>query len=178
MQEAIWKLEYGASFTPAFTGGTEAQNAYNFYLSDAAGKNEAVAYLDPTLGGQLTPPLTAQGLLATEEYNFGNTPKASPTITTTVSASTDVVGTPIHDSATVSGGNNPTGTVTFALYSSATTQNASTLVYTDPTNEPLSNGTATSASYTPTATGTYYGSPPTTATATITSKLAGPAPKR
>ena len=63
------------------------------------------------------------------------------------------VGTSIADKATVSGGYNPTGTVTFNLYSNST--GTGTPLFTD-TNEPLVGGMATSPGYTATATGTDY----------------------
>src|SRR5205823_2000284 len=77
LQEAIWELEYGANFSPDFHGSLTVQNEYNFYLSDAQGKDEAADYLDATLGGiPGQPPLHmgAQGVLATESYNFKNVP--------------------------------------------------------------------------------------------------------
>jgi YVTN family beta-propeller protein len=79
--------------------------------------------------------------------------QAMPTIATTRQPASAPVGTSIADMATVSG-YNPTGTVTFNLYSSATTQNSSTRLFTD--TETLSGGTATSAGYTTAAAGTDY----------------------
>ena len=80
---------------------------------------------------------------------------ATPSISTTRQPASATVGSSIADKATVSGGDNPTGTVTFNLYSSATVQNSSTLLFTD-ANEPLSGGMATSKGYTATAAGTDY----------------------
>lgn len=79
---------------------------------------------------------------------------ATPSVDTTQQPASAVVGSSIADKATVSGGFNPTGTVTFNLYSSATVQNSSTLLFSD--TELLSGGMATSAGYTATATGTDY----------------------
>ncbi len=78
---------------------------------------------------------------------------ASPTINTVQQPATAVVGTSIADKATVSGGDNPTGTVSFALY--ANSAGTGTPLYTD-ANVPLSGGSATSVGYTATATGTDY----------------------
>ena len=61
-----------------------------------------------------------------------------------------VVGSSIADKATVSGGDSPTGTVTFNLYQSP--NGTGTPLFTD--TEPLSGGTATSKGYTATAVGT------------------------
>ena len=80
---------------------------------------------------------------------------ASPTVTTTQQPASVTVGSAIADQATVSGGYSPTGTVTFNLYDSATTQNSSTLVFSN-TETVGNNGVATSANYTTTATGTDY----------------------
>jgi Domain of unknown function DUF11 len=82
--------------------------------------------------------------------------KASPSITTTQQPASAVVGSTVADQATVSGLVDPSSgdTVTFDLYSSSTTQNASTLLYSS--TVPLGSGTATSGSYTTKSTGTDY----------------------
>ena len=72
--------------------------------------------------------------------------------TTTVSAASVAVGSAINDTAMVSTDANATGTVTFNLYDNPTA--SGTPLFTD--SEPVSGGTATSASYTTTATGTDY----------------------
>jgi hypothetical protein len=76
-----------------------------------------------------------------------------PSINTSQQPATATVGSSIADKATVTGGNNPTGTVTFELFANST--GTGTPLYTD-ANVPLSGGTATSAGYTATATGTDY----------------------
>ncbi len=78
--------------------------------------------------------------------------QATPTLATTPQPASAPVNTPIADKATVSGGYNPTGTVTFNLYNNSS--GTGTPLFTD--TETLSGGTATSASYTPTAIGTDY----------------------
>ncbi len=78
--------------------------------------------------------------------------KATPTISTTQQPTTAGVGSSIADQATVPGGYNPTGTVTFKLYDNSTATGSP--LFTD--TESLSNGSATSAGYATTATGTYY----------------------
>ena len=77
---------------------------------------------------------------------------ASPAISTTQQPASAIVGASIADKATVSGGYNPTGTVTFKLYANSTA--SGTPLFSD--TETLSGGTATSNSYTTTATGTDY----------------------
>ena len=78
--------------------------------------------------------------------------QASPTIATAANPTSGTVGTSIADQATVSGGDNPTGTVTFNLYDNSS--GTGTPLFTD--TETLSSGTATSAGFTTTATGTDY----------------------
>ena len=76
---------------------------------------------------------------------------ATPLIVTLQQPASAIVGTSIADKATVSGGFNPTGTVTFKLYNNATA--SGTPLFTD--TETLSSGVATSAGYATTpATGT------------------------
>ena len=65
---------------------------------------------------------------------------------------TAIVGTSVADKATVTGGFNPTGTITFKLYNNDSA--TGTPLFTD--TETLSGGTATSKGYTTTATGTDY----------------------
>ncbi len=77
---------------------------------------------------------------------------ATPTIATAPQPATATVGSSIADQATVTGGDNPMGTVTFDLYNNPNGTGAP--LFTD--TEPLSGGAATSAGYTATATGTDY----------------------
>src|SRR5207248_1467845 len=82
-----------------------------------------------------------QDLLAPGSLNFSNVPKASPAINTSQLPTSATVGTSISDKATVTGGFNPTGTVTFNLYSNATATR--TPLFTAP--EPLTGRTPTTA---------------------------------
>ncbi|MDQ6725913.1 MAG: Ig-like domain repeat protein, partial [Actinomycetota bacterium] len=75
--------------------------------------------------------------------------KVTPTIVTQASPG-NLLGAPVHDTATVSGGASPTGSVTFSLFSDA---RCATQVFTS--TNPLGAGTATSDNFTPTAPGTY-----------------------
>ncbi|MCA1683937.1 MAG: hypothetical protein LC708_02255, partial [Actinobacteria bacterium] len=79
---------------------------------------------------------------------------AGPTIATQASPAVPLGGT-IFDVATVSGGSNPTGTVTFDLFGPNNATCAGAPIFTSTTS--LNPGTrqATSASFTPTAVGTY-----------------------
>ena len=77
---------------------------------------------------------------------------ASPAITTQQQPASATVGASIADQATVSGGDSPTGTVTFTLYNNP--NGTGTPLFTD--TETLTGGTATSKGYTTAATGTVY----------------------
>jgi hypothetical protein len=82
------------------------------------------------------------------------TPPPTPTISTTQQPASATVGGSIADKATVSGGDSPTGTVTFNLYDNPS--GTGTPLFTD-ANEPLNaQGQATSTGYTVTAAGTDY----------------------
>ena len=78
--------------------------------------------------------------------------QGTPSISTSAQPTSAVLGTSIADQATMSGGENPSGTVTFDLYDNSTGTGPALFT----SSKPLSGGTATSGSYTPTATGTYY----------------------
>jgi hypothetical protein len=77
---------------------------------------------------------------------------ATPAINTSQQPATAIVGSSIADKATVSGGYNPSGTVTFNLYNNP--NGTGTVLYTD--TETLSGGIATSSGYIATATATDY----------------------
>ena len=84
----------------------------------------------------------------------------TPTLTTTASG-TVAVGTAIHDTATLSGGSAPTGTITFSLFSTSSCTTPVTAFGTAGTGSTAGvavNGdnTYASATFTPTVAGTYY----------------------
>jgi hypothetical protein len=76
--------------------------------------------------------------------------EASLTTISTQASAGGLLGTAVTDTATVSGGANPTGDVTFRLFSDA---DCTAQVFTS--TNPLSGGTATSGSFTPASPGTY-----------------------
>lgn len=103
--------------------------------------------------GKCGVPLTSQGNNGDEASRVTFTirmTKPTPTVTTQASPGT-LLGAPVRDVATVSGGAGPTGDVTFRLYSDS----GCTAEVFSSTNA-LSGLTATSGWYTPTAVGTYY----------------------
>ncbi len=79
---------------------------------------------------------------------------ACPTLSTTATPSTAVVGQPVHDVAHLGGGVDPTGTITFKLYgpNDATCGRAPVRSVTTPVS---GDGDYPSPTITPTATGTY-----------------------
>jgi hypothetical protein len=82
----------------------------------------------------------------------------TPGIQTTASPTSGIVGAPIHDSASVTGGANPTGTVTFTLFGPGDSTCAGPNLVSGLAgfaNVPLSGGSATSGNFTTTAVGTY-----------------------
>ena len=80
--------------------------------------------------------------------------QAGPGITTTASAG-GLVPVAVSDSATVTGGSNPTGTVTFTLYPNVASCQAGTGAVAAAMTASLVNGTAKSGSITLTTAGTY-----------------------
>ncbi|HEY1734617.1 MAG TPA: hypothetical protein VGG23_09230, partial [Acidimicrobiales bacterium] len=109
----------------------------------------------PAAGEAGSYPITitaSNGVSPDATQSFTLTVHAAPSISTQSQPSSVAVGGSIADQATVSGGDSPTGTVTFDLYDNASA--SGTPLFTD--TETLSGGSATSASYTTTATGTDY----------------------
>jgi hypothetical protein len=134
--------------TPLFTDteplvGGAANSAG--YTATAVGTDYWVATYN---GNASNPPVTSTPLSG-EPVTV--TP-ATPSINTTQQPASAVVGSTIADKATISGGFNPTGTVTFELFNNAT--GTGIPLFTD--TEPLSGGIANSAGYTATAAGTDY----------------------
>jgi hypothetical protein len=93
---------------------------------------------------------TAEGEEDTPDLTFANT--AQPTIVTQASGSV-TVGADITDTATLSGGADPTGTITFTAYSD---DQCTVQVFTDDEDVDSGNGDYTSDAYTTTAAGTIY----------------------
>jgi hypothetical protein len=79
--------------------------------------------------------------------------KATPSISTLASPNTTHQGASVTDTATVSGGHNPTGTVTFQLFGPNDSTCGGMPVFTS--TKTLSGGSATSDSFVPATAGTY-----------------------
>jgi len=102
-----------------------------------------------------TYPEVPQGtqVAATWTVSCQNAPKATPTLATQASAGT-LLGGPVSDTATLAGGNNPTGTITFSLYGPDDGTCAGGVAFTS-TAAVTGNGTYSSTPFTPPAAGTW-----------------------
>jgi outer membrane protein assembly factor BamB len=164
----LWTATTGESVysSPAVAGGVVYVGASdrNLYAFDAAGAvncsgtpKTCTPLWSATTGGFVdSSPAVADGMVyvGSEDgklYAFGLPFTASPTISTQASAGGPLGTSSVTDTATVSGGASPTGTVTFRLFSNDT---CTSQVFTSTNN--LSGGTATSGAFTPAAPGTYY----------------------
>jgi len=81
--------------------------------------------------------------------------KVTPSLTTSASPPSVVLGGSISDAATLSGGNAPSGSITFKLYGPDDPDCVAAPVSTTTVAVSSGNGTYTSPSYTPAAAGTY-----------------------
>jgi hypothetical protein len=134
--------------TPLFTdtetlsGGTATSASYT---TTAAGTD----YWVVTYNGDANNSIVSSGTAA-EPVTIS---PATPSISTSQQPASVTLGGSVADQATVSGGDDPTGTVTFNLYNNP--NGTGTPLFTD-ANVALSGGVATSTGYTPTAAGTDY----------------------
>jgi hypothetical protein len=80
---------------------------------------------------------------------------ATPTLTTQASAGVSLGGS-VSDTAMLAAGVNPTGTITFNLYGPSATPDCSGTPVTTSTATVSGNGSYPSATFSPTAAGTYY----------------------
>ena len=156
LQFAVWEIQYGLTdadfhFVPGFesygstsAAFTAASGFADSFVAQALAKSENADYLDVTLGGTVNNP-PGQSLLA-----------PTPSITTQIGGNTIVgSGVKLEDSATLSGGLKPTGSVTFNLYASSDVNQTHPL----DTETIVVNGDgayATPIGYLPTVAGTYY----------------------
>jgi hypothetical protein len=104
-------------------------------------------------GGSSYPAADVTGYDSTGTPSVTISYTVTPLIGTTQQPGSATVGSSIADQATVTGGDNPTGTVTFNLYSNST--GTGPALFTD-ADVALVSGVATSSGYTATATGTDY----------------------
>jgi CSLREA domain-containing protein len=162
-----------AADTAAVSGGDDPSGTVTFNLYDNPNGTGTPLFTDtePLSGGTATSKrYTTAGTgtdywVATYNGDRNNNPVASglaeepvsvsaatPTIRTQQQPASATVGGSVADAAAVSGGDDPSGTVTFNLYDNP--NGTGRPLFTD--TEPLSGGTATSKRYTTAATGTDY----------------------
>src|SRR5579864_4397524 len=137
-----------------FTNGpqTATMTGSTFDTGSVTGVFNPIAGNPYALSSNVAINLTAGGQINYSDHVIVTAPFATPTINTNQMPAIASVGSSIADKATVSGGNNPTGTVTFNLYNNP--NGTGPALFTD--TETLSGGVATSKGYTATATGTDY----------------------
>jgi hypothetical protein len=126
LQVAEWELVYGNAFHVVSVGAGGADTAAvlaqaSAYINSATGQSEDGDFLAGNVPGNTNVP--GQGLIVSGSLNFGNTqlPLASPTINTTPNLSVVTLGSStvtLFDTATLSNGSSPTGTITFTLFHS------------------------------------------------------------
>ena len=119
--------------TPVFTSSGTAERAGSATSGSFATTTVGIYHWVATYGGDANNP-TVSSACAAEPVTIT---QATPAIATTPSAG-GPVGTSISDTATVSGGFNPTGTVTFKLFPPADATCAGTPVFTS--TEPAQRG--------------------------------------
>jgi hypothetical protein len=136
-----------ASGSPLFTD-TEALSSGSVTSGGYPTTTTGTYYWVATYNGDANNNTASSGAAA-EPVTVGT---AVPSISTTPQPATATVGSSIADHAVVSGGDAPTGTVTFELYNNP--NGAGSPLFTD--TEPLVAGSATSASHTTALAGTYY----------------------
>jgi hypothetical protein len=139
------------TLTPSYTGLTDGDTAPD---TPATCTTTATATSPPGIY-----PVTCSGA-ADDKYTFKyvdgmlTVTKASPTMPTVASAGGPVGSTPVRDVATLAGGFNPTGNVTFALFKAAGCASADQVFTSSPA---VASSMATSTpDYTPLTVGTFY----------------------
>ena len=149
-----WGPGAGCSGTADFTSTATVVGGTTTYQSDDFTPLTAGAYhWIASYGGDAKNEASTGVCLATGENDTVN--KVTPSISTQASDPNGIiVGGAITDTATVSGGHSPTGTVTFRLYGPDDATCANPPIFTS-ADRPLSGGQATSAPYTTADVGTY-----------------------
>ena len=143
----------GHLLQPSCTTGGGTGTCTDTLTSDVAGTSVVNASVDITVNGVALHRSTGDSIGTDSANAVKNWHKVQPAISTTQSPG-GTVGTVVFDTAFVTGGNNPSGTVTFNLYGPTDTGCNAAPVFTSADN-PLQAGKAASASFTPTTPGTY-----------------------
>jgi hypothetical protein len=126
------------------------------YVSNFFG---GVTVYGPTANGNVAPSATIEGSLTTldepEGVALAPTPASSSATLTTTTAPSISLGGSTHDTATLAGGNSPTGSLIFKLYKPSDPTCSAAPAYTSPLITVTGDGSYTSSTFIPTATGTY-----------------------
>ena len=140
--------------TPAFTSIVPVTGNGTYLSALFAPSSSGNYFWVASYSGDANNPMVATGCGDANEISLISL--ASPTLITSAFA-TAVVGEPIFDTATLSGGNNPTGTITFNLYNTLASCEAvpPSPIQTYTVNV-HGNGTYLSPNFIPTLSGTYY----------------------
>jgi hypothetical protein len=112
----------------------------------------------PGADGNVAPTRTLAGPATTFSEPEGiavATPSSALTLSTTTSPSVSLGGS-TQDTATLSGGSSPTGSIIFKLFGPGDATCSSAPAFTSPLINVAGNGTYPSPAFTPTATGTYF----------------------
>lgn len=148
---------------------------FSFYTNGTCADNGAASGLGIAVIGGIADPSAPQGPLASGSYSFkahynGNdnydaldaacepltVNKLSPSIVTTPNPTTGTVGVTLNDSATLSGGYSPTGTISFRLFSPTDATCSGTPAFTNTINVLSGNGNYnTSAGFVTNSAGTW-----------------------
>ena len=141
----------GASGTFADSG----TNVSNAITTDVNGIATAPTFTANNIAGSYTVSATAAGYNGPADFALTNT-AAAPSLTGQTSTSSTTVGTSVTATATLSGGVNPTGTITFTVYKDDNTCGGGSLIFTSAPVTVSGNGPYQSGAFTPSAPGTYY----------------------
>ena len=144
-----WDFGDGSSQTTASPTPTHRYATPNTYTVTLTVTDDAGCSTAQTFTGQT---VSCNGSPAARVSHQVTITMATPRIPTEQQPASATVGGSIADEAMISGGDDPTGTVTFRLYENPNATGAP--LFSD--TEPLSAGTATSTRYTATAAGTDY----------------------
>jgi len=144
------------SGSSAFT--TTADTCTGANLSSKKSCRVTVQYAPTTPGQTDSATLTATGKAGTASLTLaGATAKASPALATSPSPGGLVGGTTVTDTATLSNGVNPTGTIRFRAYGPSATADCTTIPVDNETVTVTGNGSYTTpVGFTPAQAGTYW----------------------
>jgi hypothetical protein len=118
------KLVLGGSGTGSYSPDTNTGNTFKFvtpYYTPDSNLTAVASFTITDTGNGVWNLVISHGCVG----------KASPTIATTPNPTTAPIGTTLNDTATLSGGNSPTGSVTFSLFAPTDQTCSGTAAYTE-----------------------------------------------